>query len=60
MSELSLAPSHGSAATAPSPGPPEDEFWTPEEVDKAVGGIRFLSREEYKAECPDWAIEWEV
>lgn len=60
VSELSLAPSAASTATAPSPAPAEDEFWAAAEVDKVVSGIRFLTREEYKAECPNWAIEWEV
>lgn len=62
VSELSLAPSAASTATAPSPSPApaEEEFWSSAEVDKIISGIRFLTREEYKAECPDWAVEWEV
>lgn len=47
--------------TSPSPLPQVEEFWTQQEVDKVVDGIRFLTYDEYKASCPkDWAMEFAV
>lgn len=60
FSELSLAPSASTQRTTPSPAPAKDEFWTREEVDDVVSGIRFMTADEYKASCHDWALEWAV